>query len=125
MTGNELFALSAGYLSQTLSDSDDIADFVPGWLNVLLAEALPTENQLRTLEGLPPLETAPRFTKDTMDEEIPYSDLIVEVALPYGLASDMLRDDDNDYRCQDFRQKYILALNEIMQARPEPVQDCY
>lgn len=125
MTGNELFALSAGYLSQTLTDSDDIAEFVPGWLNVLLAEALPTENHLRALEGVPALTQAPQFTKETMDEEIPYSDLIVEVALPYGLASDMLRDDDNDYRCQDFRQKYILALGEIVKARPEPVQDCY
>ena len=65
------------------------------------------------------------FTPATMDEPIPYSDVLVEVALPYGLASDMMRDDDNDYRCQDFRQKYVLALREAVRALPEPVRDVY
>ena len=125
MTGKELFALSAGYLSQSAADSEDLAEFAPGWLNVLLAEALPTENQLRGAAGLPPLEKAPVFTPATMDEPIPYSDVLVEVALPYGLASDMMRDDDNDYRCQDFRQKYVLALSEAVRALPEPVRDVY
>ena len=56
-----------------------------------------------------------------------YADTVgnTPVALPYGLASDMMRDDDNDYRCQDFRQKYVLALSEAVRALPEPVRDVY
>lgn len=125
MTGSELFEISAAYLSQSAADSEDAAEFAPHWLNVLLAEALPTENQLRALAGRPALDKAPVFTKDTMDAEIPYADAIVEVALPYGLASELMRDDDNDYRCQDFRQKYILALGEALRVKPEPVRDVY
>ncbi|WP_367924665.1 hypothetical protein [uncultured Ruthenibacterium sp.] len=125
MTGKELFEISAAYLSQNAADSEDAEEFAPHWLNVLLAEALPTENQLRAMDGREPLSSAPVFTKDTMDNAIPYSDAIVEVALPYGLASELMRDDDNDYRCQDFRQKYILALGEALRVKPEPVRDLY
>lgn len=125
MTGNDLFAISASYLSQSAADSEDIAEFVPYWLNVLLAETLPTENQLRAMDGRPALERAPFITQETMGEEIPYTERLMRVALPYGLASDMLRDDDNDYRCQDFRQKYVLALSDVLQAKAEPIQDCY
>ena len=125
MSGNDIFALAAAYLGQSVDESADVAALVPCWLSVLLAEALPTENQLRALDGRPALEQAPALTQGDMDGEIPYADSLVRVALPYGLASDMLRDDDNDYRCQDFRQKYVLALAEAVRAGSEPVRDVY
>ena len=52
-------------------------------------------------------------------------EVILRTALPYGLASEFWRDDDNDYRTQDFRAKYISALGELQQATPEPIADVY
>lgn len=125
MTANDVFALAAGYLAQSVEDSEDLAAFVPGWLSVLLAESLPTENQLRRYEGADELLTAPVVSAETMDEELPYHDSILRTALPYGLASDFYRDDDNDYRCQDFRARYIAALEDVLCTRSEAVRDVY
>ena len=125
MTGNDIFATAAAYLSQSVEDSEDLAPFVPLWLNVLLAECLPYENMLRTQQGMEPLAEAPRLTQDAMDADIPYREVILRTALPYGLASEFWRDDDNDYRTQDFRAKYISALADLQKATPEPIADVY
>ena len=125
MTGNDVFAAAAAYLSQSTADSEDLAPFVPLWLNVLLAECLPYENMLRAQHGMEPLAEAPRLTQGAMDTDIPYREVILRTALPYGLASEFWRDDDNDYRTQDFRAKYISALGELQQATPEPIADVY
>lgn len=124
MTATEVFALAAGYLTQSVEDSEDLAPFVPGWLNVLLAECLPTENQLRRFEGQDELPAAPRVTAETMGAPLPYHEDILRTALPYGLASDFYRDDDN-YYCQDFRARYIAALGDVLRTRGEAVRDVY
>ena len=116
MTGNDVFAAAAAYLSQSTADSEDLAPFVPLWLNVLLAECLPYENMLRARQGMELLAEAPRLSQGAMDTDIPYREVILRTALPYGLASEFWRDDDNDYRTQDFRAKYISALGELQQA---------
>ena len=125
MTGNDVFAAAAAYLSQSTADSEDLAPFVPLWLNVLLAECLPYENMLRARQGMEPLAEAPRLAQGAMDTDIPYREVILRTALPYGLASEFWRDDDNDYRTQDFRAKYISALGELQQTAPEPIADVY
>ena len=125
MTGNDIFDSAAVYLTQTREDSDDLAAFVPLWLNVLLEECLPYENQLRRMAGQEALEKAPRVTAETMGETIPYQESILRTALPYGLASDFWRDDDNDYRANDFRAKYVSALNDLLRTEGEPIRDVY
>ena len=88
MTANEVFALAAGWLVQTPEESDDVKPFVPGMLNVLLAEALPYENALRRQEGQEELKEAPKVTAASMETEIDYRPVLLRIALPYGLAAD-------------------------------------
>ena len=73
--------------------------------------------------GQPLLEKAPAVTG--MDDEIPCCDLICQVALPYGMASWYFQDEMNDYRSQDYRGRYILALREAALCHGESVADCY
>ena len=80
MTGNDVFAGAAAYLSQSTADSEDLAPFVPLWLNVLLAECLPYENMLRAQQGMEPLAEAPRLTQGAMDTDIPYREVILRTA---------------------------------------------
>ena len=125
MTGNEVFAAAAAYLAQTRPDSEEWKPFVPHWLNLLLQESLPYENAWRTIQGMELLKEAPILTQERMDEPLVYHEALVRTALPYGLARDFWRDDDNDYRANDFRARYIAALEDCLQAEAQTVKDCY
>ena len=113
----EIFTTACSYISQTVEDSEDIIGFAPAWLNVLLAECLETENTLRRMDGQAELEEAPRVSGETMNREIPYHDALTRIALPYGLASDVYRDADDNYRVKKFRDLYIAALEEAVRLR--------
>ena len=125
MTGNDLFKAAVGYLTQTVVDSEDLTEFVPGWLNVLLAECLPTENARRRYEGLPELASAPAVTQETMGDDIPYREELLRAALPYGLASDFYREDENYSMADEFRARYIGALTEAQRLETESVRNVY
>lgn len=125
MTANEIFDTAAGWMAQTRTDSDDLAPFVPGMLNVLLEEALPYENALRRFEGKDELAAAPKVTAETMDQPIDYHEVLLQIALPYGLAADFYRDDENYAVMDDFRGRFVTALTESIKAAAEPVEDLY
>ncbi len=125
MSAADIFKAACGYLSQTVEESDDVAGFAPGWLNVLLAESLETENALRRAEGMPELAEAPFISAETMQDEIPYHGVLTRIALPYGLASNLQRDAEDDYRVNLFRNLYIGALEEAARCVPEKVEDVY
>lgn len=125
MTGNQIFEIAASYFTQTRLESEDLQPFVPMWLNVLLEESLPYENALRLYEGKEVLKQAPFLTQEKMNEEIPYASCILRTALPYGLASDFWRDDDNDYRTNEFRARYISALQDTLKTQAQPIQNIY
>lgn len=120
-----MFDTACAYISQTASDTDDLLPFVPMWLNVLLAESLDAENALRRFDGAPELERAPMISEGKMLEEIAYHDAIVRIALPYGLAREIFRDDENEYRAGLFDSKYVYALAESMRVAGERVVDAY
>ena len=125
MTANEIFDTAAGWMAQSRADSDDLAPFVPGMLNVLLEEALPYENALRRFEGKAELQQAPRVTLETMDQQIDYHDALLRTALPYGLAADFYRDDENYAVMDDFRSRFVAALTDSIRTAAEPVEDLY
>ena len=65
------------------------------------------------------------MTQNTADEPLEYHEALVRIALPYGLASDLWRDDDNDYRANDFRARYVSALEDCLRGEPQPIEDVY
>lgn len=125
MTAKDLFALAAGWLGQSVADSEQLAPFVPGMVNTLLAEALPYENALRRFAGAAELERAPSVTAETMDAPLDWQEVLLRTALPYGLAADFCRDDENYALMDDFRARYLAALSDSLRAAPEAAADCY
>lgn len=124
MTAREIFALGYGMIPMTAEDVEDYDDTtVLGWLNVLLQEALPVENSIRAFEGRPELAAAPMMTG--MEEAVPYADNICRAALPYGLAAWLWTDEDEEYRVQDYRGRYVSGLADCAKALPESVVDVY
>lgn len=124
MTGREIFALGYGMIPMTAEDVEDYDDVtVTGWLNVLLAEALDTENSIRAFEGREPLAQAPVLAGP--DDPVPYADSICRRALPYGLAAWLWTDEDEEYRVQDYRGRYVSGLSECAKAVSESVVDVY
>lgn len=125
LTANDVFSIACAYISQTAQDTSELLPFVPMWLNVLLAESLDAENALRRFDKMPELAAAPRMGDDDMQSEIVYHDAIVRIALPYGLAREIFRDDENEYRAGVFDSKFVYALAETMRVRGERVVDVY
>lgn len=126
MLASDIFAKAVAYLSQSPEESEDLAQFTPHWLDLLVMEALPYENTRRRYLAdplLPELDTAPTITG--LDTDIPFGDEICRVALPYGLASQFFIDDAEDYRAQDFRARFIAALQDSQRIRSESVVDLY
>lgn len=124
--GLDLFRKACAYISQSEADSPDLKAFALDWIDALLVEALPYENARRQIENdpaRPQLATAPVL--ESLEAPIPYDDAICRVALPYGLASQFFIDDAEDYRAQDFRNRYIAALMETAQAEEELIKDVY
>lgn len=123
---NDIFRKACGYLSQPVEDSEDFKQFSPDWMDALLVEALPYENAKRRLEAdptRPPLQVAP--VVEDLETVVPYDDEICRVALPYGLASQYFIDDGDNYNAQDFRARFISALNAALQTEEESVRDVY
>lgn len=124
MTAREVFSLGYGMIPMTAEDVEDYDEAtVLGWLNVLLEEALPAENSIREAEGRERLPSAPMLTG--MAQEIPYDEKICRAALPYGLAAWLWTDEDEEYRVQDYRGRYVSGLAECARVTPESVVDVY
>lgn len=123
MTANDVYTIALSFLSENTMETNDVQQFTLGWLNLLLQEALPYENVFRHVNGMEALEKAPQLSAFT--DEIPYNDNITRIALPYGLASYYFIDDDNDYRAQDFRGRYINALSETCPYAQSDIEDVY
>lgn len=127
MKANKIFEEACALMGLPPDEADDLRDLTPHWMNVLLREVLPHENALRTRAGLSVLDRPYQLVEgnELSAEEIPYRDELCGIALAYGLASQMFMEDDNDYRAQDFRNRYIAALRETEKTKSEKVNDLY
>lgn len=124
MTASEVLETAMSFLPDKLRDNPELSDYIVPWLNVLLQECLPVENSLRQFKGLESLTEAQKI--QSAGDELIYQDEITRVALPYGVADRVFVDDDNDYRSQDMRGRYVNALKEAAKARvDESVVDVY
>lgn len=124
MTVEELYALALSFLSEVPREqSTELNGFVLPWVNILLQEALPYENSILVYEDKVELAEAP--VVQNMSDRLSYHDSIVRSAFPYGLASWLFQDDENDYRTEKYRNMYIAALNEAAKMTEEAVVDGY
>lgn len=123
MTGQEVYNLALSFVPALQSEVPDLDSHKLGWINLAIAEALETENSIRRFYGEEELLTAPRLS--ALSEEIPYHDSITQTALAYGVAEHAFVDDDNDYRSNKARSKFVVALNSAAKYTLTDIEDYY
>lgn len=123
MTGQEIYNLALSFVPEMQSEVPDLDSYKVGWMNLAIAEALETENSIRRFYGEEELLTAPRLV--VLSESVPYHDVICQTALPYAVAEHAFVDDDNDYRSNKARTKFIAALNSAAKYTETDIEDCY
>ena len=122
-TGKDVYKTAAAMLFEAVGEDEDFKAHAPALLNLLLAEALPYENAHRCAEGEAELEFAPVIA--SLDDEIPYCEELCRCALPYGLCACYWQDENNDYRAQDCRGRFLAALQAAADGCPQDIEDVY
>ena len=114
MTGEEIYEIALSFVFERKREDKDYLDFFPLFLNTTMQEALPYENMIRRKSGKVARALAPRITAEQMNEEIDFSEELCRVALPYGVAAYYWQDEGDSYRAADYRQRFIIALGEAV-----------
>lgn len=123
MTAEQVLKTAAGFLFEQAGYDVDFKTHAPSIINTLVAEALPYENAYRAANGQAELDSAPEI--GALEDEIPYCDAICRIALPFGLAAYFYQDELDNYKAQDFRARFIDALNEAAPAVVTDTVDYY
>lgn len=123
MVANKILKTATAFMFESPTNDVDFHKFFPALLNLVVAEALPYENAYRAANGMDELLSAP--VVDSVDSEVDYCDEICRIALPYGVASYFWQDENNEYRAQDFRNRFIDALKEAARAVETDAVDAY
>ena len=114
MKGTAIYAMASAQLFDAAKTTDKEVNYVIQFLNQMIVEAFPIENSIRRAEGREGLTTPP-LIKDATDD-IPYSDSIVRVAFPEGLAARLWKEELDEYTAQTCEMKYRQALNDAQKA---------
>lgn len=124
MTVLELFRKGLGQLAEPVEENLKIRDkFMLDWTNIILQEALETENSIRRFNDEPELTKAQKVTSGS--DVLTYHDEIVTGAFPYGIAAQAYNDDDNDYRANKYRQMFIAGLQSSSKITTTTVKNIY
>lgn len=109
MTGNDLLTRAMALYAETDTSDEDARALAVPYINMVLAETFDTNNRIRQRRGLDPLEDIPEIA--ALSDEIVYENHLVKLALPYGLASKLYFDEDDNSRLSMFLQEYADRVN--------------
>jgi len=123
MTGQDIYEYASAFLYERDGDDSDSKHFAVKFLNILLQECLEVENSIRKFNGDDLLETAPRLT--SLAQTIDYDDSITVTALPYGLAAFYFQEATDNYQAENYRAKYLAALQSAAKYTFTDIEDVY
>lgn len=112
-TTQKIFNLAAAILFESRGGDADFDKYAPLFLEQLLMEALPYENHIRAHQGRELLATAPEVNAIDDQTEIDWDDRITRGALPHGLASKFMGDDNNK------KAEAVIEYNKFLQMLEE------
>lgn len=120
MTGQEVLKLALDLLYE---ETDEYDGYAVSLLNMMISELFETENNIRRAEGREELDAVPFLA--ALGDEIRYDERLTRGAMPFGLASCIVLDDNDMPRVSYFRQLYVNAVNSFAKSAPETVVDIY
>ena len=126
MTAYAVYTRALSYVFERVEKDKDFKEFFPAFLNTAMQEALPYENAIRRKNEDTELTTFTDVTADTINDELEFSESLCRAALPYGVAAFYYQDEGNDYRANDYRQRFINALTDAVNGvRVTDIEDVY
>lgn len=123
MTGQDIYEIASSMIYERSGEDADSQEFSVPFLNITLQECLDVENSIRRYKGRAVLIEAPYIT--ALSETIDYDGAITRVAMPYALASHFYREAMDNYNSQDFRARFISALNDARKHNVTLIEDVY
>lgn len=111
MLVSDIFELATSLIFERVGEDADTQYFTPAFMTITLQECLPHENQYRMFKGLEPLEEAP--TIHSLNEEVEFvNPTLLKVAIPYNLASQYYRDNNDQYHEIYYRNLFVSACSD-------------
>ena len=123
MTVKECYETAVGFIPEIPEDNVDMQKHMVSWCNVLLADTINYENIYRRKHKIPELDTPGRVKKE--EDEIPYNEMLVSKAFPYGMARWIFRENDDIDASREYYQLYAVALTEATPLEYIEVEDVY
>lgn len=123
MTGQQIYELASSFLYEIDGEDEDSKRFAVGFINILLQECLNCENSMRLFRGKETLDEAPYIK--SLTEEIPYQPELTRVAFPYGVASWFFQEALDNFQAENYRSKYLSAVNEASKFNSGIAEDYY
>ncbi len=95
MTGRQLYEQAVVLLGLEPEQAAYLETFVSGCINQLLSDRMYEQNALRRSQdtGARMLTAAPAL--DSLEDEIPYEEMLVRECFPYGLAALLVAEEDH------------------------------
>ena len=110
-TVKKIFDLAAAILFTSKGGDTDFDTYSPLLLERLLIESLPYENAIRAYEGREELRTVPEVNAID-DTVIDWDDRITRGALPHGLASALMIDEEDKQAQMVLERNYFVEMLE-------------
>lgn len=121
MTAEELVRAALALKGETAETAEDYRGYALTALNIILAEMLPLENQLRYTRGETELSAAPELS--TFSDPVPYDAQLVKTCAAYGLAAKLTIEDSNAPLFNYLNQMYAQAFSEGTPGKAERICD--
>lgn len=120
MIGKEILKISLDLMFETETEYEKNA---VSFINLMIPELFETENLIRSSLDQETLKEVPYI--NDLEDVIPYCDNLTKGAMPYGLASMIMMDDDDTSKAGYYRQLYVNAVNSYSRSVPGLVVDTY
>lgn len=122
MTARDIYDLACNIMFEESGEDRYFKRSALSLINLLISEAMPYQNSRERARG----EAASEFTAcSSFDSEIKLDLPIAYHALPFGLAAYFYQDEEDNFRAQDYRGRFITALCEAAHFCETDICDLY
>ena len=123
MLADTLYKNTLATMSENIENSQSYNQFIIPNINLLMEELLDVENSIRIYNKQEPLAIAP--TIEFLTDDVPYSDTVCRMVMPYGLAVLLCTGDDEYSKAGFFDSRYQTARQRYAKAIYVPLEDPY
>ncbi|MBR3963238.1 MAG: hypothetical protein IKK14_06915 [Oscillospiraceae bacterium] len=123
MTVKECYERAVSFIPEVPEDNTDMQKFMVPWCNMLLADTINAENLFRRANGLSMLNSIPKVKSQT--DEIPFNEVLVEKAFPFGMARWIFRENDDISGSREYYTLYAQAIEEATPPEYTEIIDVY